>query len=835
MPAKCLVAAGQLLAVCVMVFSAVILLILIHTLGDDYNGSQKAKTYEETRDCGERMSNTIEGVSASLQDVRIFEKDGKADDDLVLNIVDRYRLWENKEDSSEKDAQTSYTWGNLKELYDDGVTEKLSELYYQYEEELGDSLGDTDEQAGYYSRLSKDYLEDDDTFYTKAEVLRALEKARTGAVQTDGSGEMELTEAEIALAKQIESLSGCSITEFSDLFLYMFDKGYKLESKNPKTVSGGTLAEYAAKNKETVSLQEMYAALHDAASAYRYVTTTQDVLATHYNLSVRFWICDASGSQYTNVPEWENGFDKDAEHPKSYIFYERKGGKITQMEYGKESDCTSYLVNRYRSTQVIDEDESVYLEVSLSPDRRDELWEVSKLYDRYFPWQQPLFFTMIIAAVLWVLLFILGTIQVEHHGRFERVPTEIAAAAGGLASICAILAAVDLFWYCVDYRETISMIILDALFTAACYAVCLFFYISLVRRIKHKTIWSNSLTKRLLFFVRELYESRTSASKLILLFGAFVLVHVVLILAADGVGVCLCLIGDVVVLWYLVREAQEKQKVFEGLKRIGSGDLSYQIDMQELTGESRKLAELVNGVGEGLETAVKEQLKSERMKADLITNVSHDIKTPLTSIINYVDLLKREQIDDPKVQGYLEILENKSQRLKHLTEDLVEASKASSGNLKLEFTTLDLNELVQQISGEFDGKFKDRNLSVVMNIHETPLQIRADGRRIWRVLENLYSNAAKYAMPGSRVYVETQKKEKEVLFTMKNMSEHPLNINADELTERFIRGDVSRSTEGSGLGLSIAQNLTQLQHGAFAIYLDGDLFKVTLTFDEVTQ
>ena len=228
--------------------------------------------------------------------------------------------------------------------------------------------------------------------------------------------------------------------------------------------------------------------------------------------------------------------------------------------------------------------------------------------------------------------------------------------------------------------------------------------------------------------------------------------------------------------------------------------------------------------------ALKEQVKSERLKTDLITNVSHDIKTPLTSIINYVDLIKRENIQDPKILSYLAVLEQKSQRLKNLTEDLVEASKASSGNLNLEISDIDFVELVNQTNGEFEEKFQTRNLILVMNLPEEAAVIMADGRRLWRVLENLYNNAYKYAMPGSRVYVDVVIENGQAVFIMKNVSENPLNINADDLTERFVRGDVARTTEGSGLGLSIAKSLTELQKGRFTITIDGDLFKACVSF-----
>ena len=230
---------------------------------------------------------------------------------------------------------------------------------------------------------------------------------------------------------------------------------------------------------------------------------------------------------------------------------------------------------------------------------------------------------------------------------------------------------------------------------------------------------------------------------------------------------------------------------------------------------------MLNDIGTGLQKAVEKSVKSERLKTDLITNVSHDIKTPLTSIINYVDILKRSNIEDPKIQGYLEILEAKAQRLKTLTEDVVEASKVSSGNINLQLMDVNLVEMMNQTTGEFAEKFEHKN---------EPAIIHVDGRRMWRVLENLYNNAAKYAMPGTRIYADLRTDKDEVIFSLKNVSEYPLNFSADELTERFIRGDISRSTEGSGLGLSIAKSLVQMQGGKLELYLDGDLFKATVRF-----
>ena len=240
-------------------------------------------------------------------------------------------------------------------------------------------------------------------------------------------------------------------------------------------------------------------------------------------------------------------------------------------------------------------------------------------------------------------------------------------------------------------------------------------------------------------------------------------------------------------------------------------------------------------ISRGLKAAVTEQVKAERLKTDLITNVSHDLKTPLTSIISYVDLLKRENIENPRVQEYITVLEQKSSRLKNLTEDLVEASKASSGNITLDLIPIHYTDILQQSLGEFEDKLAARSLQVLTTLPQEDVLILADGRQLFRVLENLLNNCCKYALLGSRVYIELQKDEEIATFTMKNISEAPLNVSPEELTERFVRGDVSRSTEGSGLGLSIAKSLTKLMNGKMKIEIDGDLYKVSLSFPLVKE
>ena len=234
-------------------------------------------------------------------------------------------------------------------------------------------------------------------------------------------------------------------------------------------------------------------------------------------------------------------------------------------------------------------------------------------------------------------------------------------------------------------------------------------------------------------------------------------------------------------------------------------------------------------------SAVNERIKSERFKTELITNVSHDIKTPLTSIINYVDLLKKEEITQPKAQEYIEVLERQSARLKKLIEDLMEASKASTGNIAVELELCDINILLTQTIGEFEEKLNSKELSLVIDQSLENIFIMADNRHIWRIFDNLMNNICKYGQPGTRVYINIEATEKEVTIIFRNTSGYQLNISSDELLERFVRGDSSRHTEGSGLGLSIAQNLAELMGGSLKLHVDGDLFKVILAFPRVEQ
>ena len=287
-------------------------------------------------------------------------------------------------------------------------------------------------------------------------------------------------------------------------------------------------------------------------------------------------------------------------------------------------------------------------------------------------------------------------------------------------------------------------------------------------------------------------------------------------------------IFNFVVYHIIYKKSIELDKLEYAVKSMAIGDINYKLEVEDFSGKEVVTAKSLNSIGQGLEKAISNQVKSERLKADLITNVSHDLKTPLTSIINYVDLIKREDIQNKKVAEYVEVLERKSRHLKNLTEDLLEASKLSSGNVSVEMNNIDIVEMILQMNGEFEEKYAEHKLTIVSELPKETVMVNADVRHLWRILDNIYTNAYKYARKDSRVYVSIESEDDMAVFTMKNISEHPLNINSDELTERFVRGDISRSTEGSGLGLSIAKSLADLQKAVFNIQIDGDLFKIII-------
>ncbi len=313
----------------------------------------------------------------------------------------------------------------------------------------------------------------------------------------------------------------------------------------------------------------------------------------------------------------------------------------------------------------------------------------------------------------------------------------------------------------------------------------------------------------------------------------FVILLMFLDRTLEGVGIFLFFLKMALVFGLGLYAAIFMRKLQKGANALASGDLSYTTDTKGMFWDFKRHGENLNRISEGMTAAVEKRLQSERMKAELVTNVSHDIKTPLTSIINYAGLISEEKCDCEHHAEYSEVLLRKSEHLKRLLDDLVEISKAHTGNLEVNLVPCDAGVLLSQASGEFEQKCKENGLELVTDVPEDCIKIMADSRRIWRIFENLLNNAVKYSLTGSRVYISLAKVGGEARFTFRNTSRSMLNVTPEELTERFVRGDSSRSTEGNGLGLSIAKSLTELQNGTLDIFIDGDLFKVTLVFPTV--
>ncbi|WP_195268175.1 HAMP domain-containing sensor histidine kinase [Eubacterium sp. 1001713B170207_170306_E7] len=345
------------------------------------------------------------------------------------------------------------------------------------------------------------------------------------------------------------------------------------------------------------------------------------------------------------------------------------------------------------------------------------------------------------------------------------------------------------------------------------------------------------LIKRFCCNIRDFYRSVIKGRSLVLLLCAAIIICAIvgmLIVALPPIGIIL--LG--VALWFGAKRAKSLDQTIKGVERIYEGDTDYKIEV-EGHGPVEEMAKNINNINEGLSTAVRDavekELKSERLKTELITNVSHDIRTPLTSIITYIDLLKKEDIDEESRERYIAVLEQKAARLKALTDDLFEAAKASTGNIEVHWDAVNMEALVNQGMGELEDKIEESGLQFIVTRPQEKVLVHADGRLLWRIIENLLSNVLKYALPGSRVYMTVDRDmfTGKGVFVIKNISADPLNIPAEELLERFKRGDDTRHSEGSGLGLAIARDLTELQNGQFDLTIDGDLFKATVYLELV--
>ena len=440
-----------------------------------------------------------------------------------------------------------------------------------------------------------------------------------------------------------------------------------------------------------------------------------------------------------------------------------------------------------------------------------------------------------ILAMLMIIFLIISIGEDRKLNYFDKIPLEIVIIAFICIGTIPFIFLSNYFYVTDnDYTGGISIIITIALFI---YIIACIFMTTLIKRLKSKQFWRTTIVGKIFYWFKDvflknlLYSINTTPKVILVSIGVVILSYLISILFSGLARIILLIILYGKVIHEIIKFTRDCSKIEKKLEEMKNGDNSVPLNIDDFTLKFKDTAQNINNISEGIEIAVQERMKSERLKAELITNVSHDIKTPLTSIINYVDLLKKEKIENEKAKEYIVILENKSQRLKKLTEDLVEASKIQTGNVSLKKEKINVELLIKQAAGEFEDKFSKKELDTIIESDRNEVFILADNRYMYRIIENLFSNISKYAMENSRVYIDIKTRKDKVNICIKNISKEKLNISSDELMQRFVRGDSSRTTEGSGLGLSIAQNLTTIQGGTFNLVLDGDLFKVEIIFD----
>lgn len=396
---------------------------------------------------------------------------------------------------------------------------------------------------------------------------------------------------------------------------------------------------------------------------------------------------------------------------------------------------------------------------------------------------------------------------------------------------------------CVAYELNTVKAVAAALIMACLAGVFMALCMTTAARIKTGTLFKNTLIYRLCTGVgmgaSSMLSSISGAWRFSLAFAGYLLINALLsyrFFTRGGFFTFLILLAiNGGALYLLLNMIRQMRTLSAAGQAMANGDLSYCVDTSDMKREFREHGENLNSIGRGMAIAVNERMKSERFKTELITNVSHDLKTPLTSIVTYIDLLQKEDIQDEKAKEYIDTIARQSKKLKKLTEDLIDASKASSGALNVNMERVNISELLRQSSAEYGERMEAVNITPVVNMPEEDIYVRADGRLLWRVVENLLQNICKHGMPGTRAYLEARTENGRAVVSFKNISQQQLNIPVEELLERFVQGDESRSRGGSGLGLSIAESLTELMKGKLKLSLDGDLFKVELWFDEDKQ
>lgn len=584
-----------------------------------------------------------------------------------------------------------------------------------------------------------------------------------------------------------------------------------------------------------------------------YVRSVKDINFNERNLA---YYVRHNGKVYSNVTSREKATSCSA-----YMTIQKTASDEYEVQFSNFKNTyisSTYVTSLMQNLDSLTPDDKLYIGIYTTYPYEDTFRQDNQIFSEYYSYTFPALVIGVVTAIaaIWLFVHILrrsGRISGDDTAVYltpiDRIPVEILFIVG-LAELIVIFAALESMAVS-DSRSIAEITSLEYIMVVGCfeglYLLGITWLLSIVRQVKAGCLWQHSLIRSGYIFCRKLVQTvsrqKNLAAKTAECFAFYLLINgvliLMLILGVDNsaplasLGALLLIIGfNVYILILQIRKAKGEESIREATKALAEGDLEYVAPKMKRLYTEQEIIDNIDHLSDGLHKAIEKSLYDERMKTELITNVSHDIKTPLTSIINYVELIKREEVDNEKVQHYLEVLDKKSQRLKQLTEDLVEVSRISSGNIELERVPIDFGELLRQAMGEFEDKFTEHELKMVERIPEEAHMIFADGRRTFRIMDNLLQNIYKYAMPGTRVYIDLTCENERVRLEIKNISKAPLNIEVSELMERFVRGDQSRTTEGSGLGLSIARDLVRMQDGEFQIYLDGDLFKVVIEFPE---
>ena len=823
-------------------------------LREELLNGKPAGAYEDTLSFDTKLQEYNYQVTYGLSQNSIFETEGKFNPNKIIDIKEYY---EKMTVSGENRSGLAYTLGDILAWYEEDVSVYYSEEDAISEEERVIVCEKTDGTYYYYSyaefqaRVKNGELQ----FLPEGEEKPVQGADKQQIMNMLKENVLEDYGADIKILDADGQVKYIAFWQYSDVQV----------AEKYRPIGLNNLLQLVNENPEwNGQLQEIYTMLQNVIETFGnsydgYASVNSGIEEGDSNYYYLY--ADLKSKKiYTNKKEYSNPAELEENIKKM-----KKLGKYVVVR-PKLSEFESNLTNedaltwrddiKYSGPQT--EDFVFVSAVDTSYPIQDSFYAENQLFEKYassgtvIAVLGMIAFGMLIVCLVW-LTIVAGRSNRDdelHLNWFDAWKTEVAATvvivlwlipvllSGSILSLTDLFMDLNndlatLYGYYNYVMNSIPYVIGGGILAAYTCLMFLVGYLSLVRRLKAGTMWKNSVLHMIVQFVHQVSINIGSVWKVVIIFGGLFLIHGAAQISGHSVLFVILLPIDIVAFVYLVYQTIGKKKIKQGISQIAHGEIDYKIDTTGLSGEQKEVAELVNVIGTGLNKAVEKSVKNERLKTDLITNVSHDIKTPLTSIINYVELLKQENFEDPKIRRYIEVLEQKSQRLKTLTEDVVEASKVSSGNISLDMMNLNLVEMIQQTSGEFQEKFAAHNLEEVLNLPEEEAMICVDGRRTWRVLENIYNNAAKYAMEGSRIYADLTVLEDQVLFTLKNVSAYPLNISADELTERFIKGDISRSTEGSGLGLSIAKTLTEMQKGQFELYLDGDLFKVTIRFPRV--